>query len=126
MSPRGFGAARRQAYRRGHAAEFAALLLLAAKGYRALARRYRTPLGEIDLVLKRGDTIVFAEVKARPTLRDGMDSVTPAAERRIAGAAGIWLARHPRAAALTLRFDLVIVRPWRLPHHVPDAFRPGW
>ena len=117
---------RRRAYERGHAAEFVALLFLAAKGYRTLARRYRTPLGEIDLVLKRGGTIVFAEVKARPSLIEGMEAVGPAAERRIAGAADVWLSRHPRAAGMTHRFDLVLVRPWRLPRHLPNAFQRGW
>jgi hypothetical protein len=58
---------RRSAYRRGHFAEFAAAALLCLKGYRLLARRYRTPLGEIDLIAKRGRLVAFVEVKARPT-----------------------------------------------------------
>lgn len=113
---------RQRAYRHGLSAELAAALFLAAKGYRPLARRYRTPLGEIDLIVKRRDTVVFAEVKARASLIEAMDALTPAAARRISGAADIWLSRHPRAAALTLRFDLVLILPWRLPHHVPNAF----
>ena len=118
---------RRRAYRHGLSAELAAALFLLTKGYRPLARRYKTPLGEIDLVVRRGDTIVFAEVKARATLFEAIESLTPAAERRIAAAADIWLSRHPRAATtLTQRFDLVLVTPWRLPRHIPDAFHARW
>jgi putative endonuclease len=117
---------RRSAYRHGYAAEAAAALLLTAKGYRLLARRYRTPLGEIDLIVRRGGLVAFVEVKARKTEREGLEAIGPLAERRILGAADLWLARHPDAAGLDFRYDLVLVTPWRLPKHVPDAFRPGW
>jgi putative endonuclease len=117
---------RRAAYRHGHFAEAAAAALLMAKGFRLLARRYRTPLGEIDLVVKRGRLIAFVEVKARPTLCEALESVGPMSERRIVGAADLWLAKHPDAAGLGLRYDMVAVAPWRLPVHLPDAFRPGW
>lgn len=117
---------RRAAYRHGHVAEAAAALLLMAKGFRLLARRYKTPLGEIDLVARRGRLIAFVEVKARATQREGLESVGPLAERRILGAADLWLARHPDAAGLDLRYDMIVVAPWRLPLHLPDAFRPGW
>ena len=118
--------ARIRAYRLGHAAEAAAALLLLAKGYRLLARRYRTPLGEIDLIVRRGRTIAFVEVKARANLAAALESVGRGAERRIVGAADLWLARHPGAAGLDLRYDMVLILPWRLPRHLPDAFRPGW
>jgi putative endonuclease len=45
-------------------------------------------------------------------------------EKRIVGAADLWLAKHPDAGALDLRFDMVLVTPWQLPQHLPDAFRP--
>ena len=117
---------RQAAYRYGHIAEAAAALLLMAKGFRLLARRHKTPLGEIDLIAKRGKRIVFVEVKARPTLREAMNSVGPASERRIIDAADLWLAKHPEAAGLDLRYDMILLAPWRLPRHVADAFRPGW
>src|SRR5690606_33880661 len=104
--------------------EAAAAALLIAKGYRLLARRYRTPLGEIDLVVKRGRLVAFVEVKARADLRAALEAVGPFAERRIVAAADLWLARHPAAAGLDLRYDMVLVTPWRLPRHLPDAFRP--
>ena len=113
---------KRRAYRLGHAAEWAAALWLMAHGYRLLARRYRTKLGEIDLIVKRGRTVAFIEVKARASLEAAEDAVTAAAERRIRNAADIWLARHPAAQGLTFRFDFLLIAPWRLPKHVPNAF----
>lgn len=119
-------ARRRRAYRHGHLAEIVALLFLALKGYRPLARRYRTPLGEVDLIVRRGRTIAFAEVKARGVARDALESVDAETERRIVAAADLWLARHPQASGHDLRYDMVVVAPWRLPRHLPDAFRPGF
>ena len=118
--------ARKNAYRHGHVAELLAALLLLAKGYRLLARRYKTPLGEIDLIAKRGRLVAFVEVKARPSQREALDSMGAMAERRMVDAADLWLAAHPDAAGLDIRYDLILVTPWRLPKHLPDAFRPGW
>ena len=117
---------RRAAYRHGHLAEALAAVLLLAKGFRLLARRYKTPLGEIDLIVKRGRLIAFVEVKARAFERDALESVGRAEERRMVDAADLWLAKHPDAAGLDLRYDMVVVAPWRLPKHLPDAFRPTW
>ena len=117
---------RRAAYRHGHLAEALAAALLLAKGFKLLARRYRTPLGEIDLIVKRGRIIAFVEVKARAFERDALESVGRAEERRMVDAADLWLAKHPDAAGLDLRYDMVVVAPWRLPKHLPDAFRPTW
>ena len=115
-----------RSYRHGHLAEAAAAAFLLAKGYRLLARRYRTPLGEVDLIVRRGRTVAFVEVKARKTFAEAIEAVGPATERRVAAAADLWLMRHPRAAGLTLRFDVVLIVPWRLPRHLADAFRPSW
>ena len=114
---------RQAAYRRGHKAEWLAGTFLLAKGYRPLARRYRTPLGEIDLIVRRGRTIVFVEVKARNSLAEAFDAIGAAAERRLLAAADLWLASHPGAAGFDLRFDLVLIVPWRLPRHVPNAIQ---
>ncbi len=125
-APHDISEKRRAAYRHGHVAELAAMLLLVVKGFRPLARRYKTPLGEIDLIVKRGRMIAFVEVKARALQRDALESVGPQSERRIADAADLWLAKHPAASGLNLRYDMVLVQPWRLPRHIPDAFRPGF
>ena len=64
------------------------------KGYRIVARRYRTKLGEIDLIARRGDLVLIVEVKARPTLIAAMEAIARESERRIEGAADLWLSRQ--------------------------------
>lgn len=113
---------RRAAYGRGLGGEGRAALWLRLKGYRILARRYATPVGEIDLIARRGRTVAFVEVKARPTEEEALCALQPHQRRRIVRAAEAFLARHPAAAGLTLRFDLMVVVPRRLPRHLPDAF----
>ena len=83
---------RHKAYRRGHRSEWLAALALTLKGYRIVARRYRTKLGEIDLIARRGDLVIMVEVKARPTLLEAMQAIGRESERRIEGAADLWLA----------------------------------
>ncbi|EKF44382.1 hypothetical protein NA8A_01530 [Nitratireductor indicus C115] len=114
--------ARRKAYRRGHRGEWFAAIALMAKGYRIVARRYRTKLGEIDLIARRGSVIAIVEVKARPTLAEAMDAVGHTAQGRIERCADLWLARQPDYARLSLRFDLVAVLPRRWPVHVENVF----
>ena len=111
-----------RAYRRGHRGEWLASLALTLKGYRIVARRYRTKLGEIDLVARRGNLVAVVEVKARPTLQEAMDAIGPQAMRRIEAATDLWLARQPDYARLNIRFDLVAVLPRRWPVHVPGIF----
>ena len=117
------GAARRLgAYRRGHRSEWLAAAALMAKGYRIVARRYRTKLGEIDLIARRGNLVLIVEVKARKTLIEAMDAIARDSERRIEGAADLWLARQRDHAKLSVRFDMVAVLPWRWPVHVENVF----
>jgi putative endonuclease len=113
---------RQSAFRFGVSAEARAALLLAAKGYRELARRWKSPLGEVDLVMRRGQTIVFVEVKARARLDDAAWAVLPRQQRRIVRAAEAWLAAHPEHAGYDVRFDAVLVAPRRLPQHIEAAF----
>jgi putative endonuclease len=113
---------RQTAFRLGVSAEGRAALLLAAKGYRELARRWRSPVGEVDLIVRRRRTIVFVEVKARPKIDDAAWSVLPRQRRRIVAAAEAWLAAHPEHAGYDIRFDAVLVAPGRLPQHLIAAF----
>lgn len=114
--------ARRDAERRGRRAEVFVAWYLRAKGYRVIARRFKTPVGEIDLIVRRGRTIAFVEVKHRPTDAEASEATTPATRQRIARAASYWLARHPKAAEADLRFDVVVSVPGRLPRHIMAAF----
>ncbi len=110
------------AFQTGISAEARAAAFLIAKGYRILARRYRTPHGEIDLVVRRRNLIAFVEVKARATLDDAAFAVTPRQQTRIIAAAQGWLVAHPEHAEFELRFDAMLIAPRRLPRHVLAAF----
>jgi putative endonuclease len=115
-------AARVAAFRTGVSAEARAAAFLIAKGYRILAKRFRTPYGEIDLVARRRNLLIFVEVKARATLDDAAYAVTPRQQRRIIDAAQAWLMAHPEHAEFDLRFDAMLIAPRRLPRHLMAAF----
>ena len=103
------------AFRTGLSAESRAAAWLIAKGYRILAKRFRTPHGEIDLVARRRNLIAFIEVKARATLDDAAYAVTPRQQQRIIAAAQGWLMAHPEHAEFELRFDAMLIAPRSLP-----------
>ena len=111
----------RQALGRLGEAEAAALLERA--GLRIVARRFRRPWGEIDLIAETGDLVVFVEVKARRDLAAAMEAVSGNAQRRIEAAADHWLSRQPDFARLSVRFDLVAVLPRRWPVHMENFFQ---
>ena len=114
--------ARIKAFQTGISAESRACVFLLAKGYRILARRFRTPHGEIDVVARRFNTLVFVEVKARATMDDAAWAVTPRQQQRIAAAAEVWLMTHPDHANLDCRFDAILIAPKRFPRHLKAAF----
>jgi len=107
----------------GRRAERAAVWLLRLKGYRILARRFRVPVGEIDIVARRGHTVAFIEVKARASEGAALESVTPRQQRRIGRAALVFLQQHPAYDDFDLRFDLIAVTPGNFPRHHLDAWR---
>ncbi|CUX18478.1 YraN family protein [Agrobacterium genomosp. 13] len=113
---------RREAERRGHAAEYWAALYLLLRGYRILAIRYRTRLGEIDLIARKKDVVAIVEVKARSSAEGAVDAVGWRSQQRIRAAADLWLSRRRDAGRFSLRFDIVAVLPRRLPQHFIDAF----
>jgi putative endonuclease len=110
------------AFRTGLSAESRAAVYLIAKGYRILARRFRTPYGEIDLIARRRRLVAFVEVKARASLDAAAWAVTPRQQQRIVNAAQAWLAAHPEYAELEMRFDAMLIAPGRLPRHLLAAF----
>jgi putative endonuclease len=113
---------RRRAERHGHVSEYVAAFLLLIKGYRILALRYRTRAGEIDLVARKRDLVVFVEVKARASQGAALDAVSYEAQRRIRTASEIWLSRRRDAHLLSFRYDVVVIVPGRFPRHFRDAF----
>ena len=115
-------AERQIAFRWGLSAESRAAAYLIAKGYRIVARRWRSPVGEVDIVARRRQLLVFVEVKARARLDSAAESVTERQQRRIAAAAAAWLAEHPDDGNCDIRFDVVLIAPGRLPRHILAAF----
>lgn len=119
------GADRPAAHRRGRTGERLAAWWLRLKGYRILARDWRTAVGEVDIVARRGAILVMVEVKARPSLAEAAADVRPRQRGRIARAAAAFQQRRPELAACAVRFDAVLVAPGCRPRHVVDAWRPA-
>jgi putative endonuclease len=113
---------RQVAFRLGLSAESRAAAFLIAKGYRIVARRWRSPVGEIDIVARRRGTLVFVEVKARERLDDAAEAVIVRQQRRIIATAEAWLAAHPDDVNSDIRFDVMLVAPKSLPRHIMAAF----
>jgi len=106
----------------GRRGEWLAALYLCAKGYRLLDRRFGGKGGEIDLIMARGDSVVFVEVKSRAALDAAAMAITAEKRRLIEARIRQWLARNPWAMDRNLRADAVFLAPWRLPRHVPRVF----
>jgi len=102
---------------------------LAARGYTILARRYRTRRGEVDLIARQGEAIVFVEVKTRTSEAFGgpFASMRHRQRARMAAAAARFLAENPRLSGAVCRFDAIAIRLGRgetpVVEHVEDAFR---
>jgi putative endonuclease len=116
------------AHARGLAAENAASALLERKGFVLIARRYKTPHGEIDLIARKGDLLVFVEVKQRSGLTRAAESITPRQRQRIVNAAEMFLSHpqshggHDLSAIELMRFDAILVASGRSPLHIEAAF----
>lgn len=113
---------RQVAFRLGLSAESRAVAFLIAKGYRIVARRWRSPVGEVDIVARRRNVLVFVEVKARERLDEAAEAVIARQQRRIIAAAEAWLAAHPDDINCDMRFDVMLVVPKSIPRHIMAAF----
>ncbi len=113
---------RRRAYGRGRRAEALAAWWLRLKGYRIVARGFRVAVGEIDLIARRGRVLAHVEVKARPSIEEAREALTPRQRRRIERAAEVFLQQHPSLAGLDQRFDVVLLAPKRRPYHLENAW----
>jgi len=116
-------AERLKARRRGRWGERLASCWLLAKGFRTVSSGMRTPVGEIDLIVRRGNLLVFVEVKSRRALPLAYDALRPAQRARIIRAGSWFLTGRPDLARCDLRYDVVLVGGWGLPKHLVDAWR---
>jgi|HubBroStandDraft_1064217.scaffolds.fasta_scaffold00020_47 putative endonuclease len=112
----------RNAERLGRRAEFLCTLVLRLKGWRILARHWKSSSGEIDIIARRGRILAFIEVKARGDAAAAAESLTRKQQARIARAASQFMAGKAKLQSLDPRFDIMLVVPWRLPLHVPAAW----
>ena len=115
------------AHRRGRWAEALCVASLRLRGYAILGRDVvtgrGTGAGEIDIVAKRGRLLAFIEVKARPSRDQAALAISVQQRRRLARAAQAFMARRPDLAHCSMRFDAMLVIPWRWPFHLIDAWR---
>lgn len=109
-------------HRRGILAEYAALAYLSIKGYRLVALRYKTKLGEIDLIMRRRNTLAFIEVKARANHADAAHAIHAKNQSRVMQAAQLFLRQHPHYHDYEVRFDALLIAWYRWPHHLVHAF----
>jgi putative endonuclease len=114
---------RQRAQRRGRVAEWLCLWHLRLRGWRIVARGWRCPSGEIDILARRRGVLAAIEVKSRREFDAAASALAPRQRRRITRAAEAFLLSRPDLAALDLRFDLMLVAPFRLPRHWPSAWR---
>jgi len=112
-----------RARREGRRGEWWCALWLMAKGYRILGFRLKTPQGEIDLLVRKGDVVAVVEVKRRVRLDDALQAIGARQRRRLTAAAASLIARRPDLAGLPIRLDLIALAPGRRPHHIHDAWR---
>ena len=114
---------RQKREQKGRDAEDQVAAFLEAEGYAGVARRLRTPAGEIDLAAYREPMLAFVEVKARKSVGQGVYSLSERQAARIAGAAEFFLAEHLEYAEAFVRLDLVVVVPGMEPVHFPNAWQ---
>ena len=110
------------AHQDGHRGETLAAWFLRLQFYRIVAQRYKTPVGEIDLIAERFGTTVFVEVKARRQKSGYADALEAVNQSRIVRAAQYWLAKHPAKAETPFRFDVIFLAPRSWPRHLVNAF----
>lgn len=114
------GASHDHAYRRGVWSETCALFLLRLKGYRLIQRRYKTPLGEIDLLMAQGSTLIAVEVKYRPHYDAAAYALSTRQQYRIRRSLEQAHKQFPQF--FYLRCDTVLIFDDKWPIHMKNVF----
>jgi putative endonuclease len=112
---------RRAAEARGREGESRAAWYFRLRGWRILDRRVRTPVGEVDLVAKRGKLIAFVEVKTRATAAELDYAIDEFRLSRVAAAAGYLMPRYAEAGE-DIRIDVLLLAPGVAPRHIENAW----
>lgn len=111
---------------RGHFAEKIACLYLMLKGWWPVKMNYvvgrGTGAGEVDLILVRGKTLIFVEVKYRPTLVQAMEAITVQNQIRVAKSSAVFLQKNPKYKDYQVRYDAILLAPKKWPKHLQNAW----
>jgi putative endonuclease len=110
-----------QAEKRGRRGEQVAAWWLRLRGWQIVGERVKTRRGEVDLIARRGKTLAFIEVKTRTTDFDLSLAIDAQRLRRVAAAAELLYPLHAKGAE-NVRIDVILVAPWRLPHHLINVW----
>lgn len=104
-------------------AENLAAMYLRCKGYHIVARRFRKPFGEIDIIARRNNVLVACEVKLRKHMEDALYAVSAKQKHRIKNALEAFVIESPEFSDYTLRVDVLLVTSfYRLPRHIKNAW----
>lgn len=109
-------------HQKGLRAEFLAKLYFRLKGYQIVGERFKTPVGEIDLILKKGRRLAFVEVKWRGTAAAAAESIHAKNQSRVKRAATLYLQRYPEYTQYELGFDALVMAPGAWPQHIRNAW----
>ncbi|MCC3860332.1 YraN family protein [Pseudemcibacter aquimaris] len=119
---------KKKAYRWGHVAEWLGVIFLTLKGYSIQERRYKTSVGEIDIIARKQNITVFCEVKARKDYDAAAHSLSEKQKNRIRNAAEIYLSRlknkndNNNLKTEIIRCDMIMIIPWKWPIHIENAW----
>lgn len=115
---------RKRSHQQGLRAEILAIIYLFFKGYRILNWRFKTPVGEIDILAEKGGHLVCVEVKQRADLNQALEAVTPVMKSRIARCARMFISKNPGYLNKSIRFDLIAISGLRIRHLDNAWFEP--
>ena len=114
--------AKQISYIKGHIAEIYTMCFLLLKGYRIYKRRFSNPLGEIDLIIGKGNSIVFCEIKYRKNYNIGLYAISGIQKKRIINGAKLYIARNSQYIGMNYRFDYIVVCGLKI-HHFQNAWQ---
>ncbi len=114
---------RQRAETQGRKGEARAAAWLRLKGWSIMAERVKTPVGEIDLVARRGNLIAFVEVKWRNKVADLDTAIDHYRLRRVAAAAEV-VAHEYAKNGEDMRIDVILLAPRTFPRHITNAWQP--
>ena len=106
---------------KGYVGEWIACLLLILKGFDIISRRYKTKCGEIDIIAKKRDLLIFVEVKSRKSTEKCYTAVTSKQLKRVQNASMIFLKYNPQYTNFFTRYDVVLVAAWHFPIHIENV-----